>query len=168
MDFENSPKNGQIWPKSKEVNLNFLTILDDFWDFLKRLKKASLGLKKRFYLGLSFIGRIFLEKMDFENSPKNGQIWPKSKEVNLNFLTILDDFWDFFKKLKKASLGLKKRFYLGLSFIGSIFLEKMDFENSPKNGQIWPKSKEVNLNFLTILDDFWDFLKRLKKASLGL
>ena len=29
--------------------INFLTILDHFWDFLKPiLKKASLGLKKRF------------------------------------------------------------------------------------------------------------------------
>ena len=112
-------------------------------------KKASLGLKKRFCLGLSFIGRLFLEKMDFEKSPKNGQISPKS-----NFLTILDHFWDFFKRLKKASLGLKKRFYLGLSFIGRIFLEKMDYEKSSKNGQISPKIKGVNVNFLTILDHF--------------
>ena len=56
------------------------------------LKKGSLGLAKRFYVGLSFIGRIFLGKMDFEKSLKNGQISPKSKEVNLNFLTILDHF----------------------------------------------------------------------------
>ena len=48
--------------------------------------------------------------MDFEKSPKNGQISPKSKGVNLNFLTILDHFWDFFKTLKKGSLGLEKRF----------------------------------------------------------
>ena len=54
----------------KVKSLNLLTILDHFWDFLKRLKKASLGLKKRFYLGLSFIGSIFLEKMDFEKSSK--------------------------------------------------------------------------------------------------
>ena len=47
--------------------------------------------------------------MDFEKSPKNGQISQKSKGVNLNFLTILDHFWDFFKTLQKASLGLKKR-----------------------------------------------------------
>ena len=34
----------------------------------------------------------------------------KVKElVNLNFLTILDHFWDFFKTLQKASLALKKR-----------------------------------------------------------
>ena len=84
------------------ANLNFLTILNHFWDFLKWLKKASLGLKKCFYLGLSFIGRLFLEKMDFEKSPKNGQISPKCKEVNLNFLTILDNFWDILKWLKKA------------------------------------------------------------------
>ena len=38
----------KISSKSKEVNLNFLTILDHFWDFLKTLQKASLGLKKRF------------------------------------------------------------------------------------------------------------------------
>ena len=37
-----------IKPKSKGINLNFLTILDHFWDFLKRLKKASLGRDKRF------------------------------------------------------------------------------------------------------------------------
>ena len=119
------------------------------------LKKGSLGLEKRFYLGLSFIGRIFLEKMDFEKSLKNGQISPKSNlTLHLNFLTILDHFLDFLKRLKKGSLGLEKRFYLGLSFIGRIFLEKMDFEKSLKNGQISPKSKEVNLNFLTILDHF--------------
>ena len=32
----------------------------------KRLKKVSLGLKKRFKLVLSFIGRKILEKIDFE------------------------------------------------------------------------------------------------------
>ena len=81
-------------------------IFDHFWDFFKTLPKASLGLIKRIYFGLSFIGRIFVEKMDFEKSPKNGQISPKSKRVNLNFLTIFDHFWDFFKTLQKASLGL--------------------------------------------------------------
>ena len=48
MNFEKYPKNGQISSKSKGVNLNFLTILDHFWDFLKTLQKASLDLKKRF------------------------------------------------------------------------------------------------------------------------
>ena len=62
-------------------------------------------LKKRLYLGLSLIGRIFLGKIEFEKSPKNGQILPKGKGVNLNFLTIFDDFWDFLKMLKKASSG---------------------------------------------------------------
>ena len=56
------------------------------------LKKASLGLKKRLYLDFSFIGRPFLEKIDFEKSPENGQMSPKNKEVKLNFLTILDHF----------------------------------------------------------------------------
>ena len=32
-------------------------------------QKASLGLEKRFYLGLSFIGRIFLEKIHEVNLP---------------------------------------------------------------------------------------------------
>ena len=32
-------------------------------------QKASLGLEKRFYLGLSFIGRIFLEKIHEVYSP---------------------------------------------------------------------------------------------------
>ena len=109
MDFEQSSKNGQISPKSKGFNLNFSTIFDHFWDFFKTLQKVSLGLKKRILLGLNFIGRIFLEKMDFEKSPKNGQISRKSKGVNLNFSTIFDHFWDFFKTLQKASLGLKKR-----------------------------------------------------------
>ena len=76
------------------------------------------------------IGRIILEKIDFEKIPQKGQISPKSKVVNLNFLTILDQFWDLL----------------------IIILWKMDFEKSPKNGQISPKSKGVNLNFLTILD----------------
>ena len=79
MDFEKSPKNGQISPKSKGVNLNFLTIL------LKRLKKASSGLIKRFQLGLRFIGRIILEKIDFQKRPPQ-----RSKGVDLNILTILD------------------------------------------------------------------------------
>ena len=64
------------------------------------LKKASLGLKKRYYLGSCFIGRLFLENMNFEKTPKNDQILQKSKGVNLNFLTILDHFWDFLKMLK--------------------------------------------------------------------
>ena len=50
----------------QKVNLNFLTIFDHFWDFFKRLKRGSLGLKK----ALNFIGRIFLGKIDFEKSPK--------------------------------------------------------------------------------------------------
>ena len=32
----------------------------------------------------AFIGRIILEKMDFEKSPKNGQISPKSKGLELH------------------------------------------------------------------------------------
>ena len=101
MDFEKSPKNGQISPKSKGVNLNFFTILDHFWDFFKRLKKASLALKKRFYLGLSFIGRIFLEKMDFEKSPKNGQISLKIK-VKLNPFYFLGKFGNFLGLFSKS------------------------------------------------------------------
>ena len=51
---------------SKGVNINFLTILDQFWHFEKRFKKASLGLKKRLYLGLSSIRRKIFEKSNFE------------------------------------------------------------------------------------------------------
>ena len=40
------------------------------FDILKSLKKASLGLEKRFKLVLSFIGRKILEKIDFEKVPK--------------------------------------------------------------------------------------------------
>ena len=116
------------------------------------VEKPSLGLKNRFYLYFSFIGRLFLEKMHSEKSPKNGQISPKCKEVNLNFLTILDHFGDFLKWLNKRSWRLYKRFYLVLSFIGRTFLEKIDFEKSPKHGKISPKS-----NFLTILDQFLRF-----------
>ena len=118
--------------KVKRLTLTFADFWTIFEIFLKA-QKGSLGLKKRFYLRFSFIGRIFLEKMDFEKSPKNGQISAKSKEVTLNFLTILDHFWDFLKRLKKASLGLEKRFYLGLSFIGRIFLQE--------NG-LWKKSQQ--------------------------
>ena len=46
-----------------------MTILDQFWDFLKRLKKVFLGFEKRFYLGLIFIGCIFLEKIHGIYSP---------------------------------------------------------------------------------------------------
>ena len=35
-----------------------------FWDCLERLKKAYLGLKTRFKLGPSFIGRQILEKIE--------------------------------------------------------------------------------------------------------
>ena len=119
MDFEESLKNGQISPT---------LIFDGFRPFLRfflKRKKASLGLKKLFYLALSFIGRIFVEKMDFEESLKNGQISP----------TLIFDgfrpFLRFFLKRKKASLGLKKLFYLALSFIGRIFLAKMHGAFSP-------------------------------------
>ena len=67
--------------KVKGLTLTF----SDFGSFLrfsKRCKKASLAVTKRFYLDLTFIGRIFLEKMDFEKSPKNGQISQKSKGVS--------------------------------------------------------------------------------------
>ena len=84
-------------PKSKGVNLNFLTILGHFWDFLKRLRKGSLGLEKRFYLGLSFIERVFVEKIDFEKSPKNGQISPKVKGLTLTFWRFWTIFGTFFK-----------------------------------------------------------------------
>ena len=50
--------------------LTFLTILDDFWHFEKSLKKASLGLKKRFKLVLSFIGHKILENIDLKKVPK--------------------------------------------------------------------------------------------------
>ena len=96
------------------------------------LKKGSLGLAQSVFIlvgfGRSFIGKsIFLtiEKMDFEKSLKNGQISPKSKEVNLNFLTFFGPFLRFFKNaflrffnwtyilsrkwtLKKVSKMLKK------------------------------------------------------------
>ena len=75
--WKKSPKYGQISPKSKVVNLNFLTILNHFWDFFKRLKKRSFGLEKRFHLGFSLIARVFLEKMDCEKSPQKGQIFDK-------------------------------------------------------------------------------------------
>ena len=102
-------------------------------------QKRFFRLEKRFYLRLSFIGRVFLEKWTMKKVPKNGQISPKSKVVNHKFLTILNRFCDFFKRVKKGSFGLEKRFYLGLSLIARIFLEKMDFEKSPQNGQISPK-----------------------------
>ena len=51
-------------------NLNFFTILKQFFlGFAKRLKHGSFGLEKRFYLGLSLIGRIFLEKINGVYSP---------------------------------------------------------------------------------------------------
>ena len=125
------------------------------------LKKSSLGLKKRFYLGLIFIGHLFLEKMYFEKSSENGQISPKNKEVNLNFLTILDHFWDFIKWLKKPSLGLKKRFYLDFSFVGRPFLEKMDFQKSPKMAKFRQKVKRLTLTFCR----FWTISEIFLKCS---
>ena len=140
MDFEKSPKNDQISPKSKGLGLNltFWRFWSIFEIFFKTLPKASLGLVKRIYFGLSFIGRIFLEKMDFEKSPKNDQISPKWP----NFFTPWKTFLAWFE--------------LQWTYI---FIEN-GLWKSLKNGQISPKSKGVNLNFLTI---FEIFLKRFKK-----
>ena len=82
--------------------------------------------------------------MDFEKSPQNGQISPKCKVVNLNFLTILDSFFRFFKKMQKGSLDLKKRFYLFLSFISCIFLEKMRMKYI-RPGRTFPKKASLGL-----------------------
>ena len=145
--------------------------LNHFWDFFKRLKKGSFDLQNSFYLGLSLIGSIFLEKIEFEKRPQNGQISPKSKGVNLNFLTILDHFWDLLKRLKKGSLGLEKRFYLGLTFTGRIFLEKIHevyspgritrFQCSPANNRFPSKSFFRPWKASLGLNHFWDFFKRL-------
>ena len=56
---------------------------------LKSLKKTSLGVKKRFKLVLSIIGRIILEKMDFEENPPNGE---EVKGLTLTFWPFLDRF----------------------------------------------------------------------------
>ena len=53
--------------------LKWLTLtFDDFGPFLRffeKTQKSSLGLQKRFYPGLSFIGRLFLEKIHGVYSP---------------------------------------------------------------------------------------------------
>ena len=59
--------------KVKRLNLTTCRFWTIYEIFFKCSKKLLLGLKKCFCLGLSFIGRLFLEKMDFEKSPKNGQ-----------------------------------------------------------------------------------------------
>ena len=169
MDFEKSPKNGQISAKCKGVNLNFLTILDHFWDFFKRLRKASLGHWKCVFIVIwALLDVYFWRKWTLKKVPKMAKFRPKSKGVNLNFLTILDHFWDFSKRLKKDSLGHWKAFLswfqLHWTFISP---RKWTLKKVPKIAKFRPKSKGVNLNFLTILDHFWDFFKRLRKASLG-
>ena len=63
--------------KSKGVNLNYSTILDHFE---KGLKRASLGLKKHFVVGLSFIRRQILEKSDFEKSDIEKSDFEKSSK----------------------------------------------------------------------------------------
>ena len=116
--------------------------LNHFWDFLKRLKKGSFGLEKRFCLGLSFIGRLFLEKThEVYSAWANNQI-PV-------FAGRITDY------SQKGSFGLEKRFYLGLSFIGRIFLEKIHEVYSP--GRI--------TKFQCFLGGITD---STQKASLGL
>ena len=69
-----------------------MRILDHFWHVEKSLKIAYLGLKKRFKLVLSFIGRIILEKIDFQ---KNSQKWPKSNNKLITstfYLRTLNDW----------------------------------------------------------------------------
>ena len=114
IEFEKSPPPP---PKKKGVNLNFLTILDHFWDLLTRLKTASFGHWKRFKVGLSFIGRIIVEKIDFEKRPPR-----KSKEVNLNlFWRFRTIFEIFVKKAEKSFfrpfLSLCKQFQNGSKIV---------------------------------------------------
>ena len=134
--------------------------LNRFWDFLRRLKKGSFGLEKRFCLGLSFIGSIFLEKIheyiplgeqpDSSVRRANNRLLSKrffrpwkafSSWLELHWTFISrENTWSIFARTnnqipvldegityysQKASLGLEKRFNLGLSFIGLIFLEKI-------------------------------------------
>ena len=66
---------------------------------LKRFKNASLSLKKRFKLGLSFIGRLFLEKMDAVYSPARiSKMVQNRQKVKVNpFGDFLAKFETFFK-----------------------------------------------------------------------
>ena len=59
----------------------------------KELVHPLANVKKSQVPCLSFIGRIIVEKIDFEKSPPPPPPQKKkSKGVNLNFLTILDHF----------------------------------------------------------------------------
>ena len=91
-----------------------------------KMATIFLNLTKR-VLGLVWASLLvnFSGKLTFEKSPKNGHLSPKS---NLNFLTILDHFWDFEIMRTTAYLVPKKRFWLGLSIIGGNILGK----ESPK------------------------------------
>ena len=107
-------------------------IFDDFRPILNNRfpsKSFFKRLKSVFILALSF-NRTYnsCRKLTLKKVHKNGQIFrSKIKEVNLNVSTILDHFW-ITDSPQKGSLVLEKAFfYLGLSFIGRIFLEKIVF-----------------------------------------
>ena len=63
-----------------------MQLFDDFQQFLRLIKKGSKkysqALKRVFSLGLNFIGRVILGKIDFEKRPQNGQ---KVKGLTLTF-----------------------------------------------------------------------------------
>ena len=136
-------------------------VLNHFRDFFKRLKKGSFGLEMRFYLGLSFIGRIFLEIVHgvYSDSsihrannrlPSKGFFRPWKAflswfELHWTYIS-RENTWSIIDRAnnqipvfagritdspQKASLDLEKRFYLGLSFILRIFLEKIHGVYSP-------------------------------------
>ena len=80
------------------LKIQLISIINaTFWRFStifeidkKGSKKYSQALKRVFSLGLNFIGRVILGKIDCEKRPQNGHFLPKSKGINLNFLTTLD------------------------------------------------------------------------------
>ena len=76
--------------EKKGLTLTFWRFWTIFEICLKRLENASLGHWKRLYLDLSFIGRIIVEKIDFEE-----RVQKRVKGfLLLDIVTMVTEIWD--------------------------------------------------------------------------
>ena len=114
---------------------------------LKSLKKTSLGVKKRFKLVLSIIGRIILEKMDFEENPPNGE------EVKGLTLT----FWPFLEKVTKMVKKSKRFGHFWTDFDMLKKSQKRHFSTCQK----WSKNCQIKVSSFTFWPVLWLFSKSI-------
>ena len=114
--------------------VNFLTILIDFGTFLRFVKTAE----KSFFRPLEAFLSWFELHWTYISRENTWSIIARANNQILVFARANNQI-----PLKKLLYTLRRVF----SFIGRIFLKKIDFEKSPKNGQISPKSKGLTLTF---------------------